>query len=119
MVCPVGGGDLPRLVAESQEAQEMLSRSGAKLPEGEVLRAAVRPVDPLTFAGRVRTDDILMLNARRDEIIPEGSTLALWEAYGRPRLRWFDCGHYGVVLHLLTIMNETLDHLRGDLRAAR
>jgi dienelactone hydrolase len=113
-VLVIGGGDLPRLIAESQEAQAMLARKGSSLPSGDLLAEALRPVDPLTFASRVRTEDVLMLNASRDEIIPEGSTLALWEAYGRPRLRWFDCGHYGVVLHILTVMNESLDHLRGE-----
>lgn len=111
-VLVIGGGDIGRLLTESPEAQELLKRAGGVVRPEELV-AALRPVDPLTFASRVSPDDVLMLNARRDEIIPEACTNALWEAMGRPRIKWFDCGHYGVVLHLLTVMNESLDHLRG------
>ncbi len=110
-VLVIGGGDLPRVLAESPEARALRARAPKLDPE--LVREAVRHVDPLTFAGRVAREDVLMLNAARDEIIPRACTDALWEAYGRPELRWFDCGHYGVVLHLPTLMNATLDHLRG------
>lgn len=114
----IGGGDLPRLLTESPEAQELLAKL-ENLGPPEQLRAMLVPilkqVDPLTFAHRVRTDDVLMLNARRDEVIPEGCTLALWERMGRPRIRWFDCGHYGAVLHILTIMTTIQQHMtEGD-----
>lgn len=61
----------------------------------------------------VHPADVLMLNARRDELVPTESTLALWGALGKPRLEWFDCGHYGLALHLGKVMNLTLDHLKG------
>lgn len=112
-VLVIGGADVGRLLAESPEAKELLKKAdGIVRPED--LEQALRPVDPLTFASRVRTDDVLMLNARRDEVIPEGCTISLWEALGRPRLRWFNCGHYGIALHLMSVMNESLDHLRGE-----
>lgn len=112
-VLVIGGADFERLLRDSPEAKGLLDRAGG-LVRPQDLAAVLRPVDPVTFAARVPTDDVLMLNARRDEIIPESCTLALWEALGRPRLRWFNCGHYGIVLHLPAVMNETLDHLRGN-----
>lgn len=111
-VLVVGGADVSRLLVESPEAKGMLERAGG-LVRPEDLEKVLRPVDPITFAHRVPTEDVLMLNARRDEIIPEGCTRSLWEALGQPRIRWFNCGHYGIALHLVSIMNESLDHLRG------
>jgi dienelactone hydrolase len=110
-VLVIGGGDFGRLLAESPEAKELLAKAQGVV-RAEELAEVLRPVDPLTFASRIRTEDILMLNARRDEVIPQACTLSLWEALGQPRIRWFNCGHYGIALHLLTVMNETLDHLR-------
>lgn len=114
-VLVIGGGDVMTLLRESREVQgvleEGLRKAQVKL---EDLPGLLAPVDPLTFAGRVRTEDVLMLNARRDEVIPEKCTLSLWEAMGRPRIEWMDCGHYGVVLHVLRVMNSALDHIRGE-----
>jgi cephalosporin-C deacetylase-like acetyl esterase len=108
-VLVIGGGDLPRLISESPEIQRFAE--GIDL-DPEQLQSVLTPVDPLTFASRVRTEDVLMLAARRDEVIPRACTDQLWEALGRPTIRWFNCGHYGVVLHMPTLMNAVLDHLR-------
>ncbi len=111
-VLVIGGADFSRLLRDSPEAKQLLEKARGLVRPDE-LAEVLRPVDPLTFASRVRTEDVLMLNARRDEIIPEGCTLSLWEALGKPRIRWFNCGHYGIALHLMSVMNESLDHLKG------
>lgn len=115
-VLVIGGADFGRLLTDSPEAKELLERARGIVRPDE-LAQILRPVDPITFASRIPTDDVLMLNARRDEIIPEGCTLSLWEALGRPRIRWFNCGHYGIALHLMSVMNESLDHIRGGAPA--
>ena len=115
-VLVIGGGDIETLLRESSEVPEgALERALAEqeMPI-EVMREAMRPIDPLTFAARVDRDDVLMINARRDESIPERSTLKLWEALDRPRIVWFNCGHYGIVLHMLSVMNLSLDHLGSE-----
>lgn len=112
-VLVIGGGDFQRLLTDSPEAQGLLEKANG-LVRAQDLAGVLRPVDPLTFASRIHTDDVLMLNARRDEIIPESCTLSLWEALGRPRIRWFNCGHYGIALHIMSVMNETLDHLSAQ-----
>jgi dienelactone hydrolase len=106
----LGGGDLTGVLDQQPEGLELLKQSGLTR---EQFGRIVRPVDPITFAPRIATSDILMLNASNDEIVPKSSTRALWRALGRPKIRWFECGHYGVVLHILTVLNATLDHLKG------
>jgi cephalosporin-C deacetylase-like acetyl esterase len=103
-----GGGDLPELLRHHPEVRlhEQPGVDPARLPE------ILAKVDPVTFAARIRTQDVLMLNATNDELVSRSSTLALWEALRRPRIRWFKCGHYGVAIHILTLMNSTLDFLR-------
>jgi dipeptidyl aminopeptidase/acylaminoacyl peptidase len=106
----LGGGDLHGMFTTIPEGSRLLDESGV---DPRTLPEILKPVDPLTFASRVDPADVLMLNARNDEIVPEASALALWEALKQPKIRWFRCGHYGVVLHVLTVMNATLDHLKG------
>lgn len=52
--------------------------------------------DPLTFAPSLKGRHILMLNARRDEVIPREAALDLWEASGRPEIYWFWANHTGI-----------------------
>ncbi len=112
----LGGGDLPGLLAALPEEIRRQRPEGLEL---EALTPLLRPVDPLTFAARIEPDDVYMVNARRDEIVPEASTLALWERLERPRIEWLDCGHYGIVLHMPRLFNTVLDHLRGEVRQDR
>ena len=109
-VLVLGGGDLARMFRELPEGAEVLAEYGVDPASLPVLLA---PVDPLTFADRVSPADVLMLNARNDEIVPVDAAESLWRALGKPEIRWFNCGHYGVVLHLPRILNLALDHLRG------
>ena len=41
-----------------------------------------------------------MIAGKVDEVVPPASTLLLWEAAGRPPIRWYDCGHYSAVGYL-------------------
>lgn len=112
-VLVIGGGDVATLLRDSPEVEGLLDEALQKAGiDPARLATILAPVDPITFASRIRTEDVLMINARRDEIIPERCTLSLWEAMGRPRLEWMDCGHYGVALHILKVMNASLDHLK-------
>ncbi|MGE0712048.1 MAG: alpha/beta hydrolase family protein [Planctomycetota bacterium] len=110
----LGGGDLANMFAEIPEARNLLEHTGIKAEEiRPVLGPLVAPVDPLTFADRINPADVLMLNALQDEIVPVRATQRFWRALGKPRIRWFDCGHYGLALHLPTVFNLALDHLKG------
>jgi dienelactone hydrolase len=61
----------------------------------------LEPVDPVTHAGLLKDRDVLMVNAKNDEIIPRAATLALWEAIGsKPELVWLDAGHITAAAYL-------------------
>lgn len=109
-VLVMAGGGLADMFLNMPEAKELLAHTKLDLKQ---LPKILTPVDPLTFAERVHPSDVLMLNAKRDELVPTESTLRLQRALGGPRLIWFDCGHYGLALHIGKVMNLALDHLKG------
>ena len=82
---------------------------GDKKKLGELLAV----MEPLNYAHRVSRDRILMLNGSRDEVIPKASTEKLYLAFGKPKIHWYNAGHYGAALHLFNIMRRSLKHLRG------
>jgi len=55
-----------------------------------------------------------MIAGKVDEIIPPSAAEALWEAADRPRILWYDCGHYSAAGFLLPALEETADFLAAD-----
>jgi dienelactone hydrolase len=75
------------------------------------LAEIVAPVDPITHAANLRNRSVLMIGAKRDEVVPRRATVALWKAAGEPRILWYDCTHTGAVLYLVPALEEVIQHL--------
>lgn len=112
----IGGGDLPEIVWTP--SREMRKVKGALIEAGytkEKLRELWRPIEPLTFAGRIRRDECLLLNAREDEVIPRSSTEKLWEAVGRPTLRWHKGTHTSFAVTFPLLMKTIKEHFKKSV----
>ncbi|HEY8503371.1 MAG TPA: prolyl oligopeptidase family serine peptidase [Gemmataceae bacterium] len=109
----LGGGGLVDAFYDHPRAgwfrrfNELLGGSKERLAE------LIAPVDPLTYADRLARRRLLMIAARRDEIVPPSAAEALWKAAGRQKIVWFDTTHYGAVLYLLPAMGYVLEHFRS------
>ena len=79
------------------------------------LAALTTPFDPLTYASRLKGKHLLMMAGAVDEVIPPAAARALWEAAGRPPIRWLDCGHYSAAGFLLPAVRETVEFFAADL----
>lgn len=110
----IGGGDLPSILLhpsrETAPARRKIEEAGLG---PERLRELWRHVEPCTFAGRLRPEEILLINAEADEVIPRAATDRFHAAAGRPPIRWLKGGHYGIVLQLGPVLKEILAHLSG------
>ncbi len=106
----LGGGGLIDAFYENPQARvyrrvfETLGGSREKLKE------LLAPVDPLTYAENLRDRKLLMIGAKRDEIVPPKAVEALWAAAGKPKLVWYDCTHVGAALYFVPALNEVLVH---------
>jgi dienelactone hydrolase len=109
----LAGGDLSKIVwgmPETAKFRRAWEASGKTLDD---LKALTDPFDPLTYARRLAGKRLLMIAGKVDEVVPPASTKALWEAAGRPPIRWYDCGHYSAIGYLLPGIRETVDFLAG------
>lgn len=109
----LGGGGLKDIFFNgSKEVQGMrryMDKQGIdKVKLGKLLDI----MEPLNYAARIETKNVLMLNGSRDEIIPPDCTKALHKALGKPEIHWYRTGHYGAALHVLNIMRRALRHMR-------
>ena len=111
-VLVIGGGDLPAILMnpckETALARRKIGEAGLT---AERLRELWRDVDPLTFASRLRAQELLLINAETDEVIPRAATERFHEAAGRPPIRWLKGGHYAIVLQLGPVLKEITAHL--------
>ncbi len=105
----LAGGDLSTIIWQMPEGRSFRARwieSGRTLAD---LKALTDPFDPLAYAAGLKGKRVIMMAGKVDEVIPPASALALWEAAGRPPIRWYDCGHYSAVGFLLPGIRRTVD----------
>lgn len=110
------GGGLDTILWDMPEPEARRYRA-AWLATGrtrEDLLAITRPYDPLTYAAGLQGKRVLMIAGNVDEIVPPSAATALWEAAGRPRIIWYDCGHYSAVGVLLPAIEAAADFLATD-----
>jgi dienelactone hydrolase len=105
----LAGGDLSKILWEMPEGAAFRAgwiESGRTLSD---LKALTDPFDPLAYAAGLAGKRVFMMAGKVDEVIPPSSARALWEAAGRPPIRWYDCGHYSAVGFLLPGIRQTVD----------
>ena len=108
-VCPLlAGGDLSQILRASNE-KHIASARQRWLDQGrslDDLSSLMKTIDPCTYlhTNQTPTDcprQVLMLNAANDEVIPRVCTDQLWQAFGRPPIVWYNCGHYSAIFHII------------------
>lgn len=105
----LAGGDLSTILWQMPEGEAFRARwveSGRTLAD---LKALTDPFDPLAYASRLKGKRVFMMAGKVDEVIPPASARALWETAGRPRILWYDCGHYSAVGFLLPGIRRTVE----------
>jgi fermentation-respiration switch protein FrsA (DUF1100 family) len=80
----------------------------------EQLATLVAPVDPLTYAAKLRDRKVLIIGGKRDDIVPPRATEALAKATGAQSVVWYDCTHYGAVLFFIPALGQLVKHFGAD-----
>jgi dienelactone hydrolase len=113
-ICPMlAGGDIARVTWESRELARVRDHWTGQGKTKEQLFDLLKVIDPVTYAANVRGREILMLNASRDEVIPRACTESLWNAFGRPRIVWYDAGHISALRYLLEGITEVTNFFKS------
>ena len=115
----MAGGGLAEILRDSQDGDVVHFRergvaAGAFRDGEELVRKArgyTDPVDPLTWAGRIDPERVLLVSARFDRVIAPERTQALWQAMGRPRWLVVPTGHYQLLPYFWWAVGQGADHL--------
>jgi dienelactone hydrolase len=79
----------------------------------EKLAKQIAPVDPLTYADRLKEKRLLLIGASRDDVVPPAALKRLWEATGKPKIVWFDATHVGAAAYAFPAMHAVIEHIKG------
>lgn len=96
----------------TRHLREALVRSGIRLAELTRLWASGNPIH---YARAVKTNRILMINGLYDGVVPRRFTLELWEALGRPSIRWYPTGHSNIYLFWHSLVRQISDFVGGPV----
>lgn len=76
----------------------------------KALNGLIAPVDPITCAANLKDRKLLIIAAKRDDIVPPKAAEALWNATGKQQIIWYDSTHVGSVLYVVPIMTDLVNH---------
>lgn len=80
----------------------------------EMMKEAIAPVDPITCATNLKDRKVLIIAAKKDEIVPPKMAENLWNATGRQKLIWLNAGHFTAALYFLSGLNNVVEHFNAD-----
>lgn len=102
----LAGGGIGQVAWESRELRRVREGWEARGGTRESFLDTLGQVDPARYAARLRGRQVLMINARDDEIIPPNCTESLWTAAGRPPIVWLQAGHYTAMRYLFESLSR-------------
>jgi len=111
----LAGGDLPKMIigATSREVGPIWREIQKQKWTPQQVRDLLRPIDPLTYAKRLKKSKPIMLNATRDGIVPPACAKALSEAAGA-EITWYPANHYSMGLYLIAAGEKLLAHFSAE-----
>ncbi len=104
----VGGGDL-ELMAKKSILTSRFFDFGKINYDTVDLRAIASPVDPVNFAKNSKGRPTLMVNGRKDEMVPAECAKKLYENFQEPKhIMWYDGGHVPPMDIIMTLGKRAL-----------
>lgn len=111
----LGGADLAHILWHSSKVVAQRDAMRSRGFTEERLRAALTPVEPLTYLPHRKPFKSLIVAGKFDTVIPPPDTLKLQNALKDNATIWLDTGHYGGIFVQRRILRAVTDFLAGDL----
>lgn len=72
-------------------------------------------INPSVMAKHNKTRHVLMINGLYDEVMPVRYTTELWEALGRPKIKWYPCAHASLVFFVKSVIEDIVQFIQGNV----
>ena len=113
----LAGGDLIKVVTSGAKEVRSVRQAMEKRnwTQGQ-LKQLLAPIDPLTYAARLRSSKVLMINATRDKVVLPQCARSLAEA-SQARIIWCPADHYSMVMFLPAALEQIAGHFSTTHRS--
>jgi cephalosporin-C deacetylase-like acetyl esterase len=78
------------------------------------IKDAIASIDPITAAGNLKNRRVLIIGAKKDEIVPPAMAENLWKATGEQRIIWLNAGHYSAAVFLIPGLKSVSNHFLAE-----
>jgi len=110
----LGGADLATVITtNSKEASSIRKVLEERNLSGDALRELLASIEPLTYADRLRSAKLLMVNGSTDPIVPPACARKLADAVGA-KIQWYPTDHYGMTKYLLPTIGLVQQHFTPE-----
>jgi dienelactone hydrolase len=110
----MAGGDLASvLMTDAGEVRSIKQHLQKMQIDRDTLQAMLAPIEPLTFADRLRQTNLLMVNGSLDTIVPPDCAKQLAQRTNT-EIQWYPADHYDMVKHLFQILNHINQHFNPN-----
>ncbi len=110
----VGGGDWRTILGDSSISSPKTKAAARALSAAQI--ALLDDVDPKNFVAQIAPRPVLMMNGRRDDIIPVAAAQIFFQSARSPKRQiWFDSGH---ILPVFQVAEPINSWLQQQLRAS-
>jgi len=112
----LAGGDLVKVLDnKSREVVAIREAAAKKGWDSAKLRELLKPVEPLTYASRLKNTKVLMISSKEDEVVPGECAQALATASGAT-VQWYDATHYTLVQALPTLLPMVAEYFAAGAK---
>jgi dienelactone hydrolase len=80
----------------------------------EKLKKLIDPIDPITYADKLKDKRLLLVAAKNDDVVPPVAMKRLWEAAGKPEMIWVEATHVGSALYTVQMMRAVIKNAKGE-----
>jgi dienelactone hydrolase len=108
----LGGGGFVAAYTSLPQAGPWLKLFESLGGKRERIEKLIAPIDPITCAANLKKRKLLILAARRDDIVPPRMAEQLWQATGKQKIVWYDSTHYGAALHIADALDHIVRHFK-------
>jgi dipeptidyl aminopeptidase/acylaminoacyl peptidase len=108
----LGGGGLVDAFYEHPLGGPLRAAYAAMGGTREKLQQTIAHADPITRAANLRDRQVLMIGAKKDEIVPPSACERMWKELGEPKIVWYDAGHYTAIFHIHDALSHVVELLK-------
>lgn len=110
----LAGGDLTTVLnTQAREVRKLKEAIAERGWDADRLKRLLDPIDPLTYASRLRRSHVLMINGRTDGIVPASCAEKLAKA-ADAKIIWYPANHYSMVMYVPAALGQMIGHFLDD-----